>query len=171
MSFKGKHPVELSITRPRGSGVSVADDGQRSGLRLPALASSMILMAIAYLTPSSQSPAASFFRRRKSKDEERLFFCERRLRNPHAPRFFAPKIFRGAVAQYLSSRAYRLVTGSFEVREFHSYVVDVGAMIFNMEIVSGHGSAPISTGGSAGLSLPPTPGDHLPVINDNPGVS
>jgi hypothetical protein len=27
MSFKGKHPVELSITRPRGSGVSVADDG------------------------------------------------------------------------------------------------------------------------------------------------
>ena len=27
MSFKGKPPVELSITRPRGSGVSVADDG------------------------------------------------------------------------------------------------------------------------------------------------
>jgi hypothetical protein len=116
---------------------------------------------------SRQPP--SFFRRRKPKDEERLFLCERRLRNPHAPRFSAPKIFRGTVAQYLPSRAYRLVTGSFEVREFHSYVVDVGAMIFNMEIVSGHDSAPISTGGSNGLSCPPTPGD-LPV-NDNPGVS
>src|SRR5258707_607668 len=85
----------------------------------------------------------SFFRRRKPKDEERLFLCERRLRNPHAPRFSAPKIFRGYVAQYLPSRAYRLVTGSFEVREFHSYVVDVGAMIFNVDIVSRHDSASI----------------------------
>src|SRR5919197_1356696 len=90
----------------------------------------------------------SFFRRREPKDEERLFLCERRLRNPHAPRFSAPKIFRGTVAQYLPSRAYRLVTGSFEVREFQSYVVGVDAMIFNMEIVSGHDSAPISTGAS-----------------------
>jgi hypothetical protein len=130
----------------------------------------MISMAIACLTPSSQSPA-SFFRRRKPKDEERLFFCERRLRNPHAPRFSAPKVFRGYVAQYLPSRAYRLVTGSFEVREFHSYAVDVGAMIFNVEIVSGHDCAPISTGGSTGLSLPRRQGNHLPVINDNPGVS
>ena len=99
---------------------------------------------------SRQPP--SFFRRRKPKDEKRLFFCERRLRNPHAPRFPAPKIFRGSVAKYLPSRAYRLVVGSLEVREFHSYVVDVGAMIFNMEIVSGHDSAPISPGGSTGLS-------------------
>jgi hypothetical protein len=96
----------------------------------------------------------SFFRRREPKDEERLFFCERRLRNPHAPRFSAPKIFRGAVAQYLPSRGHRLVTGSFEVREFHSYVVDEGAMIFNMEIVSGHDSAPILLAGAM-VSLAP----------------
>src|SRR5256885_1383979 len=101
----------------------------------------------------------SFFRRRKPKDEERLFLSERRLRNPHAPRFSAPKIFRGTVAQYLPSRAYRLVTGSFEVRELHSYAVDVGAMIFNVEIVSGHDSAPISTGGRTGFfPFPHTPG-------------
>jgi hypothetical protein len=108
------------------------------------------------LIAKNETPAEppSFFRRRKPKDEERLFLCERRLRNPHTPRFSAPKIFRGTVAQYLPSRAYSLVTGSFEVREFHSYVVDVGAMIFNMEIVSGHDSAPISTGGSNGLSCP-----------------
>ncbi len=37
---------------------STTPSHERSGLRLPALASSMILMAIAYLTPSSQSPAA-----------------------------------------------------------------------------------------------------------------
>jgi hypothetical protein len=112
-----------------------------------------------------------FVRRRKPKDEKRLFICERRLRNPHAPRFSAPKSFRGTVAQYLPSRAYRLVTGSLEVGEFHSYTVNFGVIIFDMEIVSGHDSAPISTGGSTRLSLPPTPGDHLPVINANLGVS
>jgi len=84
----------------------------------------------------------SFFFRRKSKDKKRLFFCERRLRNPHAPRFSSPKSFRVAVAQYLPSRAHRLVTGSLKVRELTSYVVDVRAMIFNMEIESGHDSAP-----------------------------
>jgi hypothetical protein len=48
----------------------------------------------------------------------------------------------------------------FEVGEFHSYTVNFGAIIFAMEIVSGHDNTPISAGGSAGLSLPPTPGDH-----------
>jgi hypothetical protein len=57
----------------------------------------------------TSTPPRSFFRRRKPKDEKRLFICELRLRNPHAPRFPAPKIFRGAVAQYLPSRANRLV--------------------------------------------------------------
>jgi hypothetical protein len=80
--------------------------------------------------------------------------------------FPAPKIFRGYVAQYLPSRAYRLVAGSMEIRQFHSYVVNVGAMIFNMEIVSGHDSAPISPGG-----LSRRQGDHSPMINDNSGVS
>src|SRR6266566_7711882 len=84
----------------------------------------------------------SFFFRRKSKDKKRLFFCERRLRNPHAPRFSGPKSFRVAVAQYLPSRGYRLVTGSLKVREFHPYLVDVGAIIFNMEIESSHDGAP-----------------------------
>src|SRR5262245_19042516 len=79
---------------------------------------------------------------RKSKHEKRLFICERRLRNPHAPRFSRPKAFRGAVTQYVPSRAYRLVTGSLEVRKFHSYVVDFHAIIFYVEIVSGHDSAP-----------------------------
>jgi hypothetical protein len=130
----------------------------------------MILMAIR-LSDAIVAVASLILPSQKTKDEERLFFCERRLRNPHAPRFSAPKVFRGSVAQYLPSRAYRLVTGSFEVREFHSYAVDVGAMIFNVEIVSGHDSAPISTGGSTVLSLPRRQGNHLPVINDNPGVS
>jgi hypothetical protein len=74
--------------------------------------------------------------------------------------FPAPKSFRGTVAQNLPSRAYCLVTSSFEVGEFHSYTVNFGAIIFDMEIVSGHDNTPISAGGSAGLSLPPTPGDH-----------
>jgi hypothetical protein len=108
--------------------------------------------------PRSIRDQSLFVRRRKPKDEKRLFICQPRLRNPHAPRFSAPKIFRGAVAQYLSGRTYRLITGSLEVREFHSYVVDVGEIIVNMEIESGHDSAPISAGGSTGLSLPPTPG-------------
>jgi hypothetical protein len=117
--------------------------------------------------PACGRQPPSFFRRRKPKNEKRLFICEWRLRNPHAPRFPAPKIFRGAVAQYLPSRAHRLVTGSVEVREFHSDVVDVGAMIFNMEIVSGHDSAPILLAGAL-VSLPPTPGNSLPMIYDNP---
>src|SRR5262249_53659725 len=105
------------------------------------------------------SPARpSFFCRRKSKDEKRLFFCEWRMRDPHAPRFSTPKALRGAIAQYLPSRGYRLVTGSLKVREFHSYLVDVRAIIFDMKIESGHNSAPISAGGSTRLSLPPTPG-------------
>jgi hypothetical protein len=108
--------------------------------------------------PIDKPRPSLFVRRRKPKDEKRLFIGERRLRNPHAPRFSAPKIFRGAVAQYLSGRTYRLVTGSLKVREFHSYVVDVGEIIVNMEIESGHDSAPISAGGSTGLSLLPTPG-------------
>jgi len=92
--------------------------------------------------------------RRKSKHEKRLFICERRLRNPHAPRFFSgPKTFRGAVTQYLPSRAYRLFTGSLEVREFHSYAVDFDAIIFYMEIVSRHDTAPTLPGGSTGLSV------------------
>ena len=90
----------------------------------------------------------SFFRRREPKDEERLFLCERRLRNPHAPRFSAPKTFRGAVTQYLPSRAYRLVTGSLNVREFYSYAVDFGVIIFYVEIVSGHDRAPIVLAGA-----------------------
>jgi hypothetical protein len=89
-----------------------------------------------------------FFHRRKPKDEKRLFFCEWRLRNPHAPGFCAPKTFRAAIAQYLPSRAYRLVTGSLKVRQFHSYVVDVGAIIVNMEIESRHDSAPILLAGA-----------------------
>ena len=93
------------------------------------------------------------------------------MRDPHAPRFSSPKALRGAIAQYLPSRCYRLVMGSLKVREFHSYLVDVGAIIFDMKIESGHNSAPISAGGSTGLSLPPAPGDHLPVIYDNLGVS
>jgi hypothetical protein len=72
--------------------------------------------APSYLMPWSRSLPPSFFRRRKPKDEKRLFICERRLRNPHAPRFSAPKIFRGAVAQYLPSRANRLVAGSLEAK-------------------------------------------------------
>ena len=88
------------------------------------------------------------FPRRKSKHEKRLFICERRLRNPHAPRFSAPKTFRGAVTQYLPSRAYRLFTGSLEVREFHSFVVGFETIIFYMEIVSGHDSAPILLAGA-----------------------
>src|SRR4029453_13513877 len=51
--------------------------------------------------PNRRAGRPSFFFRRKSKHEKRGFICERRLRNPHAPRFSAPKIFRGAVAQYL----------------------------------------------------------------------
>jgi hypothetical protein len=110
-------------------------------------------------------PRPSFFRRRKPKDEKRLFICERRLRNPHAPRFSAPKIFRGTVAQYLPSRAYRLVTSSFEVREFHSYAVDFGAIIFNMEIVSGHDSAlPFLLAGAPVSLCHRRQGIHLPVI-------
>jgi hypothetical protein len=62
------------------------------------------------------------------------------------------RFFAAPSRSICSSRAYRPVAGSVEVREFHSYVVDVGAMIFNMEIVSGHDSAPISPGGSTGLS-------------------
>jgi hypothetical protein len=58
----------------------------------------------------------------------------------------------GARAQYLPSRAYRLITGNPKVMEFHSYAVDVGAIIIDMEIVSGHDSAPTFTGGSTGLS-------------------
>jgi hypothetical protein len=54
-----------------------------------------------------------------------------------------------------------------EVREFYSYLVDVGAMIFNMEIVSGHDSAPILLAGAL-VSLPPTPRGCLPMIYDNP---
>jgi hypothetical protein len=94
-----------------------------------------VLATIKGFTTDGRYDPSLFVRRRKPKDEERLFICERRLRNPHAPRFSAPKIFRGSVAQYLPSRAYRLVTSSFEVREFHSYAVDFGAIIFNMEIV------------------------------------
>jgi hypothetical protein len=124
-----------------------------------------------WVGPIDKPRPSLFVRRRKPKDEKRLFLCEPRLRNPHAPRFPAPKIFRGAVAQNLPSRAYRLVTGSFEVREFHSYAVEVGAIIINMKIESRHNSAPILLAGALGLSLPPTPGGSLPVIYDNPGVS
>jgi hypothetical protein len=90
-------------------------------------------------------------RRRKPKDEKRLFICERRQRDPHAPWFTAPKAFRGAVAQYLPSRNYRLVSGSFEVKQVHSYLVDLGAVVFNMEIVSGHDSTPILAGALVSL--------------------
>jgi hypothetical protein len=95
-----------------------------------------VLRSAAVSPASVEAPHASFFFRRKSKDEKRLFFCERRLRNPHAPWFSGPKGFRVAVAQYLPGRAHRLVTGSLKVRELHSYVVNVGAMIFDMEIES-----------------------------------
>jgi hypothetical protein len=53
------------------------------------------------------------------------------------PRFFRMTTFesdmrrvlqQSAVTQYLPGRAYRLVTGSLDVREFHSYVVDFGAI-------------------------------------------
>jgi hypothetical protein len=121
--------------------------------------------------PNQRAGRPSFFFRRKPKDEKRLFICERRLRNPHAPRFSGPKSLRSAVAQYLPSRAYRLVTSSSEVRELHSYAVDVGAIIINMEIESRHDSAPILLPGALGLSLPPTPGGSLRVIYENPGVS
>jgi hypothetical protein len=98
--------------------------------------------------PIDKPRPSLFVRRRKPKDEKRLFICEPRLRNPHAPRFSAPKIFRGAVAQYLPGRAYRLVTGSLKVGEFHSYLVDVGPTIVNMEIESRHDSAPILLAGA-----------------------
>jgi hypothetical protein len=89
----------------------------------------------------TSTPPRSFFRRRKPKDEKRLFICERRLRNPHAPGFSAPKIFSRRRLALSAQPRYGLVAGSCEVREFHSYVVDVGAMIFNMEIVSRHAAA------------------------------
>jgi hypothetical protein len=120
--------------------------------------------------PIDKPRPSLFVRRRKPKDEKRLSLCEWRLRNPHAPRFSAPKIFRGAVAQYLPSRAYRLVAGSFEVREFHSYPVDVGAIIVNMEIESGHDSAPICWRERWSLSATDARG-LLPVMYDKPGVS
>jgi hypothetical protein len=84
--------------------------------------------------PIDKPRPSLFVCRRKPKDEKRLFICERRLRNPHAPGFSAPKALCGAVVEYLPSRVYRLVTGSGNVREFDSYVVDVGAIIINMEI-------------------------------------
>jgi hypothetical protein len=121
--------------------------------------------------PIDKPRPSLFVRRRKPKDEQRLFICERRLRNPHAPRFSAPKTFRGTVAQYLPSRAYRLVTSSFEVREFHSYAVNFAAIIFNMEIVSGHDSTlPFLLAGAL-ISLCHRRQGSLPVMYENLGVS
>jgi hypothetical protein len=121
--------------------------------------------------PIDKPRPSLFVRRRKPKDEKRLFICERRLRNPHAPRFSGPKSFRSAVAQYLPSRAYRLVTSSSEVREFHSYVVDVGAIIIDMEIESGHDSAPILLAVALVSLCHRRQGGSLPMIYENPGVN
>src|SRR5262249_17844475 len=154
--FAGRNKGPLQLAAPSVGRVSAASNA-KLGLMGTQFSEVACLLLREWDPISPARP--SFFCRRKSKDEKRLFFCEWRMRDPHAPRFSTPKALRGAIAQYLPSRDYRLVTGSLNVGEFHSYLVDVRAIIFDMEIVSGHDSAPpISAGGSTGLSLPPTPG-------------
>jgi hypothetical protein len=70
-------------------------------------------------------------------------------------------------AVYLPSRAYRPVAGSCEVREFHSYVVDVGSIIINMEIVSRHDRRSRCWREHSSLSATDAR-DRPPVIHDNP---
>jgi hypothetical protein len=99
-----KGPPQLAASS--GGRVSAASNAELA--KLGTQFSEVAFLLLREWDPNRRAGRPSFFFRRKSKHEKRLFICERRLRNPHAPRFSAPKIFRGAVAQYLPSRAYRL---------------------------------------------------------------
>ena len=48
------------------------------------------------------------------------------------------RLFAAPLRSSSPSRTYRLVTGSFEVRQFQPDLVGFGSVVFYMEIVSGH---------------------------------
>ena len=77
------------------------------------------------------------------------------------------RFFAAPSRSICSSRAYRPVAGSCEVREFHSYVVDVGSIIINMEIVSRHDRRSRCWREHSSLSATDAR-DRPPAIHDNP---
>src|SRR5256714_13372055 len=142
---------------------------ERSGLRSPALASTMILMAIAcsdaiVAVASRHHSSVAENRRTKSGFSFANGDCVTHMRQG----FPLQRFFAAPSRSICSSRAYRPVAGSVEVREFHSYVVDVGSIIINMETISRHDRrSRLLAGGPLSL-LPRRPGDSAPVIYGNP---
>jgi hypothetical protein len=78
------------------------------------------------------------------------------------------RFFAAPSRSICSSRAYRPVAGSVEVREFHSYVVDVGSIIINMETISRHDRRSRLLAGALVSLCHRRQGNSLPVIYGNP---
>src|SRR5262249_58149262 len=93
--FAGRNKGPLQLAAPSVGRVSAASNA-KLGLMGTQFSEVACLLLREWDPISPARP--SFFCRRKSKDEKRLFFCKWRMRDPHAPRF-------SAYPSHLSARA------------------------------------------------------------------